>query len=491
MKNMKKIKNREILLDVIGDTDETLIPGLSTKRKPNRILKWTAVGGACAAAVIACAIVFPKTLRDNPSYIVSDKAAVLASAEYPEMPAYPDLTIANTDWDAYESAEKEWRDAQTALRNQPKGYQDGFNDFFLSSTDVFLNKNSTDNQAYSPLSLFMALGMSAEITDGNSRQQILDALHQSNIKTLRSHSQSIWQANYADDGLSKCVLANSLWMNNRLSYKKDTVSRLADTYYSSAFSGEPGSDEYNKMLRDWINQQTDGLLEDYASNVEMDPRMVLTLASTVNYSGKWTSPFQSQGTKPSTFHAASGDIKCDFMNDMKDTFYYWGDHFSSVSLPLENNGHMKLILPDEGYTPADLLNDKQVRKLLVSYGDYSNSKSAMVTLSIPKFDVSSTIDLCDGMKVLGITDIFDDSISDFTPLTDSTGDIYLRKAEQNTRVLIDEDGCKAASVTVMMFEGKGAPIEYEYFTLDRPFIFEIMSETGLPLFVGIVNNPVQ
>ena len=158
---MKKIKNREILLDVIGDTDETLIPGLSTKRKPNRILKWTAVGGACAAAVIACAIVFPKTLRDNPSYIVSDKAAVLASAEYPEMPAYPDLTIANTDWDAYESAEKEWRDAQTALRNQPKGYQDGFNDFFLSSTDVFLNKNSTDNQAYSPLSLFMALGMSA------------------------------------------------------------------------------------------------------------------------------------------------------------------------------------------------------------------------------------------------------------------------------------------------------------------------------------------
>ena len=488
---MKNMKNREILLDVIGDTDETLIPGLSTKRKPNRILKWTAVGGACAVAVIACAIVFPKTLRDNPSYIVSDKAAVLASAEYPEMPAYPDLTIANTDWDAYESAEKEWRDAQTALRNQPKGYQDGFNDFFLSSTDVFLTKNSTDNQAYSPLSLFMALGMSAEITDGNSRQQILDALHQSNIKTLRSHSQSIWQANYADDGLSKCVLANSLWMNNRLSYKKDTVSRLADTYYSSAFSGEPGSDEYNKMLRDWINQQTDGLLEDYASNVEMDPRMVLTLASTVNYSGKWTSPFMSQDTKQSTFHAASGDVKCDFMNDMKDTFYYWGDHFSSVSLPLENNGHMKLILPDEGYTPADLLNDKQVRKLLVSYGDYSNSKSAMVTLSIPKFDVSSTINLSDGLKALGITDIFDDSISDFTPLTDSTDSIYLSKAEQNTRVLIDEEGCKAASVTVMMFEGRGASIDYENFTLDRPFIFEIMSETGLPLFVGIVNNPVQ
>ena len=37
---MKKMKNNEILLDVIGDTDEKLIPGLSPKRKSNRILKW-------------------------------------------------------------------------------------------------------------------------------------------------------------------------------------------------------------------------------------------------------------------------------------------------------------------------------------------------------------------------------------------------------------------------------------------------------------------
>ena len=65
MKNMKNMKNREILLDVIGDTDEKLIPDLSPKRKPNRILKWAAVGGVCAAAVIACAIVLPKTVKDG------------------------------------------------------------------------------------------------------------------------------------------------------------------------------------------------------------------------------------------------------------------------------------------------------------------------------------------------------------------------------------------------------------------------------------------
>ena len=177
------------------------------------------------------------------------------------------------------------------------------------------------------------------------------------------------------------------------------------------------------------------------------------------------------------------------MNAFQVAEYNWGDHFSSVSLPLQNNGHMKLILPHEGYTPADLLDDKQVKKLMVSNGNYSKSKSPMITLSIPKFDVSSTINLSDGLNALGITDIFDADKSDFTPLTDSTDEIYLSKAEQNTRVLIDEEGCKAASVTVLMEEAMGASIDHENFILDRPFIFEIMSETGLPLFVGIVNQP--
>ena len=57
--------------------------------------------------------------------------------------------------------------------------------------------------------------------------------------------------------------------------------------------------------------------------------------------------------------------------------------------------------------------------------------------------------------------------------------------------MIDEEGCKAASLTVMMYEGAVAPEDHAEFILDRPFIFEIMSDTGLPLFVGIVNNPIQ
>lgn len=56
-------------------------------------------------------------------------------------------------------------------------------------------------------------------------------------------------------------------------------------------------------------------------------------------------------------------------------------------------------------------------------------------------------------------------------------------------MLIDEEGCKASSLTAMMVGGAGMPNDYVNFVLDRPFVFEIMSETGIPIFVGIVNNP--
>ena len=49
--------------------------------------------------------------------------------------------------------------------------------------------------------------------------------------------------------------------------------------------------------------------------------------------------------------------------------------------------------------------------------------------------------------------------------------------------------CKASSLTIMMYCGAVMPEDEVDFILDRPFLFEIVSETGLPLFVGVVNAP--
>lgn len=51
--------NKEILLDVIGETDEQLIPELSHTKKKRKPLKWALTCGACAAAALAGAMLLP------------------------------------------------------------------------------------------------------------------------------------------------------------------------------------------------------------------------------------------------------------------------------------------------------------------------------------------------------------------------------------------------------------------------------------------------
>ncbi len=61
------------------------------------------------------------------------------------------------------------------------------------------------------------------------------------------------------------------------------------------------------------------------------------------------------------------------------------------------------------------------------------------------------------------------------------------------RVTVDEEGVSAAAYTVMMADAGGAmPPEKEVdFILDRPFLFVITGNDGLPLFTGVVNDPVS
>lgn len=477
---MKKEQLYELLGDIDGESVKAA-EDLPVKKSKHMWIGFGAAFAACFAAIIGVGVWY----NNQHSPAANKNKMVLAAAAYPAIPQYPS--------EDDEAAYTEWREATSALRDQPTGYKDGFDTFFSNSTRTFLSDTGTENIVYSPLSLYMALGMSAEISDGNTRQQILDVLAQGDIETLRSNSKSIWQANYMDDGMAKCVLATSLWTNNNINYNQGTVDSLAENYYSSVFTGDPSNDEYNKLMQDWLNEQTDGLLTDYVSDIKMSPEMVLALASTVNYSGKWNDKFSKELTKTSTFHSPNGDIQCDFMNAERDTLYFWGDKFASISMGLENNGQMRLILPDEGVSPEELINDDEAIGYMMSTRDYANSKFVTVNMSVPKFDVSSNIDLVDGLGRLGITDLFDSAKSDFSPLSGSADDIgiALSKAEQDARVMIDEEGCKAAALTVMVYDGAAMPEDRVDFVLDRPFVFEIMSETGLPLFVGIVNVPVQ
>lgn len=411
---------------------------------------------------------------------------LVASKEYPKMAAFPNYT-GNISNEAYSAAYDIWVASQKAQYNQPTGYADSLTNFFIRSIPEVLKEDG--NQAFSPLNVYMALVMLAEITEGQSRQQILEFLGADSIENLRTQAGHIWNAHYSADGLTSTVLANSVWLDDAYTFRQETVDRLANSHYAAVFHGNLGTKELNQQLGSWLNQQTGGLLEKQAENAALHPDTVFALASTVHFHADWDTGFSGKNTKENLFHCASGDVSVAFMNSLRSSTYYWSENFGAVCLELSGNNCMWLILPDEGFCVSDILKTDAYLRLIMDPAKWENQKKCMIDLSLPKFDVSSQTDLAESLQTLGITDIFDCSISDFTPITESPG-LFVNKIDHAVRVSIDEAGVAAAAYTVIATPSNPRPPTDEIaFILDRPFLFVISSQDQLPLFAGTVREP--
>ena len=401
----------------------------------------------------------------------NEKYQVVA-AEYPSMAKYPDeskYTKLNGDFDSdgFDKVYDAWWADRKKQMDQPDGYRDGLDSYLSTLVPQLLSETGGENKACSPINIYMALAMLAEVTDGNSRSQILNLLDCNDINSLHEKASAVWNANYCDDGAVTSILANSLWMNDQIKFKQNTLDSLAKYYYASSFRGEMGSAAYDKALQEWINQQTGGLLEEQASKLSMDPETILALVSTIYFRTKWDGEFSESNTKQDTFHADNGDVTCDFMHQSNTNTYYWSERFSAAAKKLEGSGYMWFIRPDEGITPEELLADEHTMEFLLSSGEKAESKFLMVNLAVPKFDVASDMELKKDLMNLGITDIFDPETADFSPMTDDTA-AYLSQAKHAVRVAVDEEGVTAAAYTVMMTAGACAPPEEEVdFILDQ------------------------
>lgn len=426
-------------------------------------------------------------------------AAVLALALLLRGPALPVSVYATTVSKASESRALErtddnfdqWYNEKTSLRSNAVSAVNAMLPFFRDSSAQSLSGSGGENRVWSPVNAFIALSMLAEITENDSRQQILTALNAANTDVLRQRVNAIWENVYQDDGHEISVLANSLWLNQELTYDQSVLDDLAYYHYADVYRTDFSSAKSGKALRTWLNNNTGNLLKSYTASSDLDPNTILTLASTVYFQGKWYHEFSASQNTQDVFHAPDGDITCTYMNRKEmQTDYFWGEDYGAVSLSLKNGSSMWLILPDEDKTAEDVLASGEYLEQITRVDEANeNSKYMKVNLSMPKFDVSSGGDASDVFRSLGITDVFDLNRSDFSGITGDSP-IFLTSVNQAARVMVDEQGVKAASY--LEFPGAGAaapPEEIIDFVLDRPFLFVIANSAGIPLFVGLVNNP--
>ena len=439
------------------------------------------LAGCGSEEVITCRAEGPVAAVDLTKYVVKEAAY----PAYPKEPRFEDYFDENGegDWDTYMAAEDEYL---AALQKLGKGRLDQESAApvltFADRTAEAIFTNS-ENRVYSPISLYAALAMLTEVTDGDTRQQVMDLLAADDAETLRQQIKDLWIGVYTDDDQSVCRLANGAFLRENADVKQEAVDALVDWYYASTYRVPMGTEEADKAIAGWLNQNTGGLLSEETGNIRTDGNDLLRLYNTIYYKSGWQDAFNSSQTKQDTFTAADGAAQTvDFMHRTESGGYRKGDGYTAAPRSL-NYGRMVFVLPDEGVTPESLLQRQGFLAGLT--GDYS---AAELVWSVPKFDVKSSTELNGVLQALGVTDAFDMAEADFTPLTDNGA--FLSSAMQAARVKIDEEGVEAAAYTEIVCADSAmmeVPPTVEM-DLDRPFLFVIFDNSNVPLFVGTVNT---
>ena len=461
---------RDDLIDGAGEAQE--------RKRPK--WRWVSAVAAVLAVVLIVGILLPNAGGGT--------AYAIAEAEYPQREKYSEQ-----NWE-------DWWEQQRALRDAAKTYAGKLDGWYAASVPEMLSGAGEENRVFSPVNVYLALAMLAEVTDGTSREQILALLGCGGVEELRRYAGALWNANYQDDGVVTSLLANSLWLSENLDYTQETMDTLARDYYASSYRGKMGSGGYNDALRTWVNDHTGGRLAEQAAGLEMAPDTLLALVSTVYYRSRWINEFDPGKTEQDVFHAPGGDVTADFMRQkLILTDYYRGTHFAAVRKELEGGGSigsMWFFLPDEESGVDQVLSDGEAVALLgVPREARENRRVLNVHLSVPRFDAVSDLDLADSLKALGVTDVFDPNAADFSPmLSPDTPALlpYVSRVNHAARVTVDEEGCEAAAYVKMDLGDGGEVVEKPEeidFTLDRPFLFAVTGGDGELLFTGVVNHP--
>ena len=470
---------RKHVLEVLDKIDDRYVT--ETEKAPKKMRKRPYWIGA-VAAVLAVVICISSFL--NTPVITANAIALPGDARIMEHPDLDDYK----DRESYMADVELWKAETDHRRTTRENAAISLSPFFIEASAEFLASQNNENALWSPINAYIGLSMLAEITDGDSRKEILDLFGAEDIESLRNQVSAIWESVYEDDGNEICTLANSLWLEDGLNYNQDTMNNLAYHYYASVYQTDLGSDSANTEIGNWLNKNTGGLLKNSTDKIDLSPDTVLALYSTLFYQAKWSDEFNSKNNTNDIFHGVNGDANVTYMNKrLCQMNYYWHDDYSAVASTLKNGSTMWFVLPDEGKTTADVLSGGDYGEM-ISLGDgWQNKKYMKVNLSVPKFDVSSTVNLKDGLGRMGVTKVFDVESSDFTAIT-SDSPVYVTAVNQSARVEIDEKGVKAA--TYIEIPGAGSampPEEIIDFVLDRPFVF-VISKGNLPLFTGVVNN---
>lgn len=348
------------------------------------------------------------------------------------------------------------------------------------------------NTLLSPLSISLALGMTANGASGDTRADF-EALFGMSVDTLNSLSARFMEDYAALGGSTRATLANSLWADPDITLTDDFVLRCADPYSAQLYHGDLQDPATVNQVNQWVSDATQGLIPSVVK--EFDRDAVLALVNGIYLKNAFLHPFAAPTSEwQMDFTAEDGTVSrpLGMHNGTRNEAYIAAEEGQGVLLPYDDGRlGLLLMLPREGLSLTDYLarwDGATIPALLAACQD------TRVNLTMPKFKTEWSASLSTPLAALGLARAFDGQAADFSAmgtLKDPEDNLCIGDVIHKATFEVNEKGTEAAAVTaVIMNKATSMPADQPIsLTLDRPFVYAIVDRlTGTPLFLGTLER---
>lgn len=380
-------------------------------------------------------------------------------------------------------------------------------DIFLEKLEDFSHKISVEiydgtdeNYLVSPVSIYMALAMVIECTNGETREEVLNAVGVTYDEVINFTKYIYGLANrkYYDKNNKLSAfeeLANSIWIEESIDLKKACLDILSEYYHVDSlhvpFKNNPVY--ANDLLKKYVHDKTYGLIN---LELEIPPSTLFLLVNTYYIKDNWLYNGSELNftDRIYDFKNVDGSITSTklLMGEYTPGQIYESDKFYHFTQKSYKGYKMKIILPKDDYTVDDIYN-YEILKEVNNVTDYKPvddkySMNHFTRVLFPEFEVSAKKIINSDLKKIGIHKIFDEMNADFSNITDINS--YVGMIYHETKLKVDSRGFEGAAVTIVQQTTSSGPMFYENvyheLVLDRPFAFILTNQKDVVLFSGIV-----
>ena len=382
--------------------------------------------------------------------------------------------------------------SSTSLQGEQLG--DNNNDFACNLLRTIHELNGGDGSiVVSPISVGYLLGMLHEGADGETRQQINNVLGMGgSVQDINEYFKRIMNDAPNVDTTVTVKTANCLFVIS--GYRLITQYRVDMRNYYNALTEAVN---YNgasivDVINNWCKKNTEGMIPEILKVGDLNPNRVMYLLNAVYFKASWTKNFDPNQTRDKDFTKLDGTkVMLPMMHRETKAAYGKNDLCKLLRLPYGNGSYsMVVLLPNEGKTVGDVIKSLSAQSL---EKQLHQMRSTRVDILLPRFTAENETNLAPILSTMGMPRAFSQRAAEFPNMVqkqnnDDDIDLYVSLMKQKAKIEVNEEGTKAAAVTVAEMSTRSValnPPQIEEFHATRPFVYYIVEiSTGTIYFMG-------